>query len=362
MREIKVNLKERSYKIFIGAGILQELKRILKPLKLGDTAYIITNNTIKNAYGSYLQKALRQAGFNAVFKTVADSEKSKSLKTASAVIEDIAKYETKSRIFIIAFGGGVIGDLAGFVASIYKRGINYIHIPTTLLAQVDSSIGGKTAVDLSQGKNLIGAFYQPRMVIIDINLLRSLSNKEISGGLAEIIKYGAIKDKPLFQYLEKNHAKVIAKDKKALEYIIYRCCSIKARITAKDEKEKKGLRTILNFGHTIAHAIEAAGGYEKYTHGQAVAIGMLAACQISIMLKLAKKEIFCRMEKLIRACGLPLKTKGIPSQKVFQAHLLDKKFEGAKNRFVLIEDIGRVKIIENIPAAVIKAAIKNRLN
>ncbi len=362
MREIKVNLKERSYKIHISAGALQKLKVILAPLKLGDTAYIITNYTVKKAYGSRLRKSLKQAGFGAIFKTVADSEKSKSLETASAVIKDLAKYDAKKRVFIIAFGGGVIGDLAGFVASVYKRGINYINIPTTLLAQVDSSIGGKTAVDLNEGKNLIGAFYQPRLVIADIGLLQSLSNKEISSGLAEVIKYGLTKDRPLFEYLEKNHGLILAKDKKTLEYIIYRCCAIKAKITEQDEREKRGLRTILNFGHTIAHALETAGGYEKYTHGQAVAIGMLASCQISVMLGLAKKGLFTRVEKLIAACGLPSKIKGVSGKKIFQAHFLDKKFKGAKNRFVLIKDIGRVKVVENIPRRMIQTAIQNRKN
>ena len=204
MKIIKVNLRERSYNIVIGSGLLQSAGRFMRGLNLGRAAYIITNASIYAKYGRQLSHALKACGFDLKFKLIADSEKSKSLKTAYAIIKDITLFDYNRRVFIIAFGGGVIGDLSGFVASIYKRGIAYVQIPTTLLAQVDSAIGGKTAVDLTEGKNLVGAFYQPRLVLSDVRLLATLDSRQIKTGLAEIVKYALIKDSKLFDYLEAN--------------------------------------------------------------------------------------------------------------------------------------------------------------
>ncbi len=261
MNSIRVNLKERYYDIIPGKHILAQSGRLIRGLNLGRDVYIITNASIKDRYGAILEKSLTNAGFKSKFTQVLDSEKSKSLETAYSVINDLANYDKKKQICVIAFGGGVIGDLAGFIASIYKRGIPYIQIGTTLLAQVDSSIGGKTAVDLKTGKNLVGSFYQPKLVISDVSLLETLDLRQLRSGLAEVIKYGIIKDPVLFKYLE-NNSNVIAGDlikTLNLEFIISRCARIKAKVVEQDEKEKKGIRTILNFGHTIGHAIEAEG-------------------------------------------------------------------------------------------------------
>jgi 3-dehydroquinate synthase len=262
---------------------------------------------------------------------------------------------------VIAFGGGVIGDLAGFVASIYKRGIPYIQVPTTLLAQVDSSIGGKTAVDLAEAKNMVGAFYQPRLVLSDIGLLATLDLRQARAGLAEVIKYGLIKDKKLFHYLEKNYDKIIRRQQGALEFVVWRSSYIKARIVGQDEKEEKGLRTILNFGHTLGHALEAAGGYRRYNHGEAVAIGILLACALSRRLLLLDSSSCIRVEDLIKAVGLPVRIKNIPLNKIISAHYRDKKFIGARNRFVLLGGIGRAVVKQNIPLAAIKAVLKERI-
>jgi len=360
MHTIKLDLKERSYSIIVGNNIMKFLPGYLKKLRLGSDAYIITNAAIKKRFGTTLENTLKQSGFSVRFKLVPDTEKSKSIEMSSRVIEDIAQYDLGRRIFIIAFGGGVIGDLAGFIASVYKRGIPYIQIPTTLLAQVDSSIGGKTAVDLSEGKNLVGAFYQPRLVSSDVRFLATLEQRQIRAGLAEVIKYGIIKDPQLFSFLENKFNAVLARKLSALEFIVRRCSSIKAGIVQRDEREEKRLRTILNFGHTAGHAIEAASNYKRYNHGEAIALGMLIATGISERLNLIEEKVSRRIEELIKKVGLPTRINRISLESIINAHYRDKKFIGTKNRFVLINGIGRTKIVENIPLEIIKTEIRKR--
>jgi 3-dehydroquinate synthase len=229
-----------------------------------------------------------------------------------------------------------------------------------LLAQVDSSIGGKTGVDLSQGKNLVGAFYQPRLVFSDIEFLKTLNLKQLRSGLAEVIKYGIIKDLELFQYLERHHQDILFLRQLALEFIVRRCSYIKAKIIEQDEREEKLIRTILNFGHTMGHAIEAAGNFRKYNHGEAVSLGMLVASDISRSLGLINYEPCQRIENLIKAVGLPTKIKEVSLSDIINAHYRDKKFIGAKNRFVLIEGIGKTRIVDNIPLKIVRGALKNR--
>ena len=361
MQTIKVNLKEHSYNILIGNNIIGLLGKFINKLGLGCDAYVITNASIKNRYGEILGRTLRGAGLSVKFRLIPDTEKSKSIEMAASVIKDLAAYDRKKRVFIVAFGGGVIGDLTGFIASVYKRGTPYIQVPTTLLAQVDSAIGGKTAVDLVEGKNLIGAFYQPGLVVSEIKFLRSLNPRQLRSGIAEVIKYGIIKDAQLFSYLEKEYKAISGRQAPALEYIVRRSSEIKAGIVSQDEKEKNGIRTILNFGHTVAHAIETAGGYKGYNHGEAVALGMLVAGDISKALGLIDNKTFLRIEGIIKRYGLPEKIKGVTLRKIIDAHYRDKKFIGEKNRFVLTKGIAKTKIRENIPFAVIKEALKKRL-
>lgn len=358
MQKVKVNLGKRSYAIIIGRGILNQLGEDLVKLNIGTDAFIITNNFLKNKFGLKLCKVLTGAGFNLHFKVVADTEKSKSIQTASSVIKDLAKFDRKRKVFIIAFGGGVVGDLSGFVASVYKRGTNYVQVPTTLLAQVDSAIGGKTAVDLDSGKNLVGAFYQPRLVFSDIDFLKSLDRQKLRAGLAEVIKYSVIKDKKLFSFLENKYKEVIAAKASALENIVSSCSKIKAKITCLDEKEAKGLRTVLNFGHTIGHAIEAAGGYRGYNHGEAVGLGMIVATDLSNKLKLIDARSAARIENLIKLYGLPTKIKGLYIDKIIKAHYHDKKFSGQENKFVLICGIGKPVVVRNVRLDLIKEAIR----
>jgi 3-dehydroquinate synthase len=353
----KVNLGKRSYPIMIGNGVLGQLGAYLKAVNLGTDAFIITNSFLKNKYGSGLSRVLSEKGIDYCFKLVPDSEKAKSIAIASGVIKDLAKFDQKKKVFIIAFGGGVVGDLAGFVASVYKRGINYIQVPTTLLAQVDSSIGGKTALDLDRGKNLVGAFYQPRLVFSDVAFLKSLNQEQFSCGMAEVIKYALIKDRKLFTLLERKSRQVIRRNPKLLQQIILSCSRIKADIVSHDEKETLGLRSILNFGHTIGHALEAAAGYRGYSHGQAVGLGMIAACRLSNELGLIDTATTLRVTELIKLYGLPVKIKHIPPSKILRAHYHDKKFSGKENKFILISAIGSARIVRNIKLDLIKAVI-----
>ena len=376
MRVIRLNLKKRSYNIVVGRNIIKFLGKYIYKLDIGTVAYVITNAAIKNIYGEILTKTLKRAGFNIKFKIIPDTEKSKSIETAYLIIKDIARYDKRARIFIIAFGGGVIGDLASFVASVYKRGVPYIQVPTTLLAQVDSGIGGKTAVDLIQGKNLVGTFYQPRLVLSDVNILKSLDSRQVKTGLAEVIKYGIIKDRSLFAYLEKKYKDILNLKQASLEFIVSRCSYIKAKTVQQDEREEKGIRTILNFGHTIGHAIEAAGDYKRYNHGEAVALGMLVASDISNKLGLLNDATLYRIENLIELVGLPTMINGVPPglkpavlwrrdkisvAQIIEAHYRDKKFIGCGNRFVLLKNIGRTQIVKNIPLSIIKESLKKRI-
>ena len=357
MYKERVNLGRRSYQIVIGTGILGQLGTYLKKLDIGSDAFIISNAFLKNKYGEKLVKVLSESGFNCHFKLVVDSEKAKSIESASLVIKDLDRFDRQKKVFIIAFGGGVVGDLAGFVASVYKRGISYVQIPTTLLAQVDSAIGGKTAVDLELGKNLVGAFYQPKLVFSEIDFLKSLDMLQLRCGMAEVIKYAVIKDPRLFSFLENKHPDLMRKNPAALGTIINICSRIKAEIVARDEKETLGLRSILNFGHTIGHAIEASGGYKGYNHGQAVSLGMLAAVDLSNKLGLIDLNSVVRIRNLIKLYGLPIKIKGLTVAKIIQAHYHDKKFSGKENKFVLITGIGQSRIVRNIKLELIKAVI-----
>lgn len=354
---------DRSYDILIGAGLLSKSGAIIKKLNIGKDAVVITNKPLGRAYGKILKSSLGRSGINVKFEFLPDSERAKSSHTLLKVLNDIAAYDKNKSIFIIALGGGVVGDLAGFAAAAYKRGVPYVQIPTTLLAQVDSGIGGKVAIDLPAAKNLAGAFYQPKVVISDTDVLMSLSTRQVRNGLAEIIKYGVIKDSALFTYLEKNYKRAIRLDKKVLAHIIMRSVKIKARLVGEDELDNKAKRIILNYGHTIGHAIEAASSYSnRYNHGEAIAIGMCVAAEIAFKLGLLKRDAAEKIELLIKRCGLPTNIKGLKFNKIYEAHLHDKKFAQNRNRFVLPLAIGSARAKEAIPNRVIIKVIKERLS
>ncbi|MBN2453087.1 MAG: 3-dehydroquinate synthase [Candidatus Omnitrophica bacterium] len=360
MKKIKVFLGKRSYDILIGKGLIGRCGPLLKNLGLGHDALIITNKRLSGLYGKRLSTTLRKSGFSPRFELVRDSEKAKSFAALEKLLSRISRYDINKKPFIIALGGGVVGDLAGFAASIYKRGIPYVQLPTTLLAQVDSSIGGKTAVDLPVAKNMAGSFYQPRIVISDTETLKTLSPRQIRNGLAEVVKYGVIKDPGLFSFIESNYRRIINCDMEAMEHIIYRSARIKADVASKDEFDRKGIRAILNYGHTIGHAIETAAEYSgRYNHGEAVALGMLIAGRIAVRLRILKKAAALKIEGLIRKIGLPVSVKAVEPSKIYDSHLHDKKFVRGRNRFVLASDIGSVKIVEDVPDYAIREAINN---
>ena len=358
-KKIRVDLIRRSYDIVVCHNGIKRLGALIKRLRLGTDAVIITNPAIKRLYGSKVKASLASAGFNTRFEIVPDGEKAKSERHCIRLLNNISKFDnSRRRIFIIALGGGVIGDLSGFIASIYRRGIPYVQVPTTLLSQVDSAIGGKVAIDLAVGKNLAGSFYQPRLVFSDVALLKSLPRKELISGLAEVAKYGVIKSPGLFSYLEKNSKKIFKCDKNALQYIVYTCSGIKARVVEKDEYDNKNIRVILNLGHTIGHAIETAAQYKKsYSHGQAIALGMLCASFIAKELKLFKGGDHAKIKALIKKLGLPTKLMALKAADIYKAQEHDKKFIHGKNRFVLPVKIGKAIVKEGIPKALVKESI-----
>jgi len=358
---LKVNLRDNSYKIVIGSGILQNIGAELRTLNLAGDILVITHPLLKKLYGKTLEKSLTAEGFGVNFFEVAEGEKSKSAKTYVALLEKIAKYDVNKNIIIAAFGGGVVGDLAGFVAATYRRGVPYIQVPTTLLAQIDSSIGGKTAIDLTVGKNLVGAFYQPKLVYSDVDVLASLDKRQIRNGLAEAVKYGVISDRRLFAYIARNVAKLLNSDSKILTEIVYQCSRIKARVVEQDEKETKGIRTILNFGHTVGHAVEAAGKFKIYHHGESVALGMRVAAELSVRLKYLTAKEAAILGGVLSDIGLPEKIKGMKMPVVLAHMKHDKKFKSGKPRFVLATALGTVKVVEGIPWSEIKSAIQSYL-
>ena len=361
MSAMTVRLEKRSYKIIIKKD-LSSLPRKLKALDLGTDAVVVTNSVINSLFGNKLRKCLTKAGLRVKFAIVPDSEKAKSLKETTILLHTLSRADSKGkRLCVVAFGGGVVGDLAGFVASIYKRGIPYIQVPTTLLAQVDSAIGGKTAIDLPSGKNLVGSFYQPKLVYIDISFIKSLSKRNFTSGVAEVIKYGIIKDNRLFDYLEDNLNAILKRKENCLFEIIRRCAKIKADIVSKDEREEKAIRTILNFGHTVGHALEAATGYSVvYSHGEAIGLGMIVSSRISNRMGYLSMKDLSRIEDIIGRFGLPTKLKRLSIKRITKALAYDKKFIHGVTRFVLPVKIGKVIVKERIPEPLIREEL-NRL-
>jgi 3-dehydroquinate synthase len=358
IKKIRVPLKKDAYDIVVGKDILGDIGKYLKSCKLGKDAIIITNPIVRKLHGKKLLKGLGQYEFCPKIFEVPDGEKSKSAETAFSLIKKIAEYDVYRKPFIVAFGGGVTGDLAGFVAAIYKRGIPYVQIPTTLLAQVDSSIGGKVAVDLAAGKNLAGAFYQPKAVLSDIDLLATLDRRQILNGMSEVIKYGIISDKELFEFIAGHKEDIIGGDARSLQHIIAVCSKIKADVVAEDEHETKGLRTILNCGHTVGHAIEAADGYACYHHGEAVALGLRIAADIAVRKGMLNESSRLKIENVLSDYGLPDSIRHLKLSDIMERMKHDKKFISGKNRFVLPERLGKVKIVEGVEMDLIKTAIK----
>ena len=351
---VSVQLGNRSYAIKIGGDLLNRLGAECAQLKLNPRCAIITDTNVGRHFAGTAMKSLTTSGFVPVLVTVPAGEKSKRLGVVEECLDQLAAHRLERKSFIIALGGGVVGDLAGFVAATYLRGIPFVQVPTTLLAQVDSSVGGKTGVNLKSGKNLAGAFYQPQLVLCDLDALKALPEREYVSGLAEVIKYGIIDDAILFAQLERNLPKLLQRDAAVLADVVARCCEIKADVVGQDETEN-GLRAILNFGHTIGHAIENSSGYGKFLHGEAIAIGQVAAAKLSHRILGLPSGDVARIEKMFVRAGLPVRIKlNLASRKrLFAAMKLDKKVSGGQIKFVLAEKIGKVVCGCNVPSDLI---------
>ncbi len=355
MKKIKINLGLNSYQILIGSGLLKETGQRLKEIGFSDRLVIITNPIVQKLYGNSLNQALLKDGFKVTILPVADGEEQKSLETAGRLYTELSEAYTERGTPILALGGGVIGDLAGFVAATYFRGVPLVQIPTTLLAQVDSSIGGKVAVNHGQLKNKIGAFYQPRLVISDSSTLKSLPQGEFANGLAEVIKSAVIRDRDFFTFIETNLDKIKSLDEGVLEEVIFRSASIKAEVVAKDETDL-GLRHILNYGHTIGHAVESISDF-KVAHGQAVAFGMLAAARISNKMGLLDERDVLSLKNVIEKAGLPIEMPNLKVAEVIQSMKHDKKVLNDKIRFVLLKSIGSAFITDEVNLTVVEEVL-----
>ncbi|MDD4875676.1 MAG: 3-dehydroquinate synthase [Dehalococcoidales bacterium] len=355
MKEVRLKLGNSSYDIYIGAGLIVQIGQLLKKAGLDGKAVIITNPKVKSLYGDVIEQNLTGEGFKVIVLQIPEGEEQKSLEVAGSLYRELSTFYAERTTPIIALGGGVIGDLAGFVAATFLRGVPFIQIPTTLLAQVDSSIGGKVAVNYGRLKNKIGAFYQPRMVISDINILKTLTPEDLSDGLAEAIKYGVIWDKELFSFFESNIDRIKALDESLVEEVVFRSAKIKAEVVEKDERDF-AIRNILNYGHTIGHGIEAVSEF-KVQHGEAVAIGMIAAGKISHKMGILDKNELIRLESVIKQAGLPTKVPDLDAGKIIDAIKHDKKILKCKVRFILPKSIGSVFITEEVNLSLIREAL-----
>lgn len=361
MHTVRVELSDRSYGISIEAGILDSAgSRIIETVGAARIA-VITNPKIESLYGRRLQRSLRRAGLETEKLIVGDGERFKSLRTAEAIYTFLLEKRFERKDAILAFGGGVVGDLAGFAAGTYLRGIRVVHVPTTLLAQIDSSIGGKTGVNHRLGKNLIGVFHQPSLVLIDPLTLKTLPRRQFGSGLYEAIKYGVIRDRSLFERIVGRLDRLKQVEPEAIEDLVENCCRIKAEVVTADEREG-GLRRVLNFGHTVGHAIEALTSYRRFEHGEAVGWGMRAAGRIAEKIGILLSEERQTLDEAVSLVGRLPKAGDLAPDDIMSAMQRDKKMQGGRISFVLPTRIGHVVFRSDVPKRVVVAALKGALS
>ena len=339
MSKLRIELGDRGYDIHVGDGLIDKAGELIAGASKGRAAAIVTNRRIGDLYAGRLVESLKKSGISAGVITIPAGERYKTLGTVARVYEKLLDLRLDRGGIVIGLGGGVVGDLAGFAAATYLRGVDFIQAPTSLLAQVDASVGGKTGVNLSRGKNLVGAFHQPKIVIVDVSVLRTLPAREFRSGLAEVIKHGIIRDGDYFEFLEQNLPRIKRLDPGVLERTIARSCEIKADVVRQDERES-GLRRILNFGHTVAHSVESLTAYRKYRHGEAVGIGMVSAALVSREMGLTTSETVERIVRILKASGLPYKLPELSHAEIVSAMGFDKKVSHGKLHAVLIRGIG----------------------
>jgi len=358
MKSINIDLGQRGYSIHIGSGLLDDAV-LLKQSISGKQIMVVTNETIAPLYLGTLFAGL--GDFDVYHVVLPDGEKYKNFDSVNTILTTMLQAPCDRTVTVIALGGGVVGDIAGFVASCYQRGVPYIQIPTTLLAQVDSSVGGKTAVNHPLGKNMIGAFYQPRCVIADTNTLSTLDDRQLSAGLAEVIKYGIIMDRSFFEWLESNIEKILRRDQSALAYSIEISCQNKRDVVVADEREETGVRAILNLGHTFGHAIEVAMGYGKWLHGEAVAVGMIMAADLSLRMGLIDVAQVRRIRSLISRAGLPVDPPPeLTPEEYLRLMAADKKAVDKKIRLILIRSIGDAFFCDDYPQKMLQSTLESQ--
>lgn len=345
---VTVNLGESSYDIQIGSGSLPELGQRCVSSGLTGRAAVVTNPTVNALYGDTVQGSLTAAGYPVTMIEIPDGEEFKNAATLNSVYDALIEAGLDRKSFIVALGGGVVGDLAGFAAATFLRGIPFVQVPTTLLAQVDSSVGGKTAIDHPRGKNLIGAFYQPRLVLIDVETLSTLPKREYCAGVAEVVKYGVALDGPFFDYLEQHADALLAMERESLMAIIRRCCELKAQVVELDEKES-GIREALNYGHTLGHALETLAGYRSLVHGEAVAIGMALAARICAKRGECGDDDVARITRLLTHLGLSVTPPAVESSQLLDALLKDKKSRAGSINFICNRGIGNYVVARLTP-------------
>ncbi len=359
MRTLNVALGDRSYPIHIGTGLLRDAG-LIAPLLAQKRVAIVTNATIAPLYLGPLRAALEASGIAVVPVILPDGEQYKTWQTLNLIFDALIENRCERRTTLIALGGGVVGDMTGFAAATWQRGAPFIQVPTTLLAQVDSSVGGKTAINHPQGKNMIGAFYQPRAVLADLDSLKTLPERELKAGIAEVIKHGLIRDAGFFAWLETNMDALLGRDPAALEHAVLRSCEIKSAIVALDEQEHD-VRALLNFGHTFGHAIEAGLGYGDWLHGEAIGAGMVMAADLSQQLGLLAAADVSRIERLIERAGLPVAGPSFPRERYLEHMALDKKTRDGASRFVVLERLGSARLQTGVAADMVGGVLARRV-
>jgi len=355
MQTLGVALGERSYPIHIGAGLLGEA-RLYAPHVKDRRVAVVTNPVVAPLYLGRVREALAQAGAQTVPVMIEDGEQAKCWATLDRVFDALLAARLGRDVLLVALGGGVVGDLAGFAAATYQRGVPFIQVPTTLLAQVDSSVGGKTAINHLRGKNMVGAFHQPVAVIADVATLETLPERELRAGLAEVIKHGLILDLEFLEWLEKQIGKLLARDPAALEHAVQRSCELKAQVVAADERES-GRRAVLNFGHSFGHAIEAGVGYGEWLHGEAVAIGMVMAAELSVRAGTLRRADAERAKALIARAGLPVRGPKLAVERYLELMQVDKKAAGGQLRFILLDGLGGATQRGDLDAKLVRESI-----
>lgn len=352
---IPVHLGDRSYDILVQESLVDHVGEQLQPFGMSGNAVIVTDSTVKRLYGSRVLKSLKRVGLQASLIAVPEGERAKSMACLTRILDELVRRRYERQTWLIALGGGVVGDVAGFAAATYLRGIPFVQVPTTLVAQVDASIGGKTAINHRLGKNLIGSFYQPKLVLIDPSVLRTLDSREYRAGLAEVIKYGVIEDPSFFEFLEQNMTGILRQEPACLDHVLRVSCAIKADVVSSDERESDR-RRILNFGHTVGHALETVTGYRRYKHGETVAIGMVAAARLAAKMGLGDRHIADRIRQLVAAAGLPAVIPHHPPASLIRAMRQDKKVKDQAIHFVLPTEIGKV-VVRSVEPAMIRQVL-----